>query len=351
MRLRHGMYLQPLPVPTQLNYGIHTLIKYAVDYSIEEFRNGFGRNVEITVEDKVVTIRDYGCRWPLNNPLSTVNTDMNCDNNNDRKWLYLKIVNCLSSEFSVKSVCDDNAHIVGFSKGLLVDDFCKESLTEKSGTEFRFKADEEIFGEYSYNMEFVERLIRNYTYHNVGLTIVLNGTEYTSKNGLLDLVRENAPWESLYEPIHLKSKDIEIVLFHHANHGEAATYYSFVNGYYTSQGGTHLEAFKKAFIKVIKDCYKKKYNPIDICASMVAAISLQMSDPTFSSSTKVGLGSREMYKDGPLIRNYIDNFLSFELGDYLHKHTDVAQAIQNEIVANEKARKAICRIRKRNNPF
>ena len=257
LRLRPGMYIGKLGDGSQPDDGIYVLIKETVDNSIDEFIMGAGNRIDITIEDNVVTVRDYGRGIPLKSlsaAVSKMNTGGKYSGEAFKKTVGLngvgvKAVNMLSSEFTARSVRDGEAHTVTFAKGLEVSDKWESGVDERTGTCIRFRVDEEIFGKYSYNMDFVEQMVRNYTYLNLGLKITLNGQEYVSKNGLLDLVNDNLSEEPLYPPIHLSGEDIEVVITHGTGYGES--YYSFVNGQYTSQGGTHQAAFREAIANAL----------------------------------------------------------------------------------------------------
>ena len=357
VRLRPGMYIGKLGDGTQSDDGIYVLIKEVTDNSIDEYMNGYGHQIDITVENNEVTVRDYGRGIPLNSlsaAVSVMNTGGKYDDDEEgaafKKTVGLngvgvKAVNYLSSTFSARSVRNGEAHTVYFEKGLEQSDRWESGLAEKDGTEIRFRVDEEVFGPYAYNLEYVEQLVRNYTYLNRGLTIRLNGRSYASKNGLLDLLNENMSEEPLYPPIHLSGEDIEVVIAHGTGYGESC--YSFVNGQYTTQGGTHQAAFREAIAKTVKEFYHKDYDPSDIRTSLIGAISIKVSSPIFESQTKTKLGSKEMSKSGPTIRNFVVDFLGKHLDDYLHKHPETAQILQKKIVENEKERKAISGIQKK----
>ena len=357
VRLRPGMYIGKLGDGTQSDDGVYVLIKEVTDNSIDEYMNGYGRQIEITVEGQVVTVRDYGRGIPLgalSAAVSVMNTGGKYEDDDENaafkktvglNGVGVKAVNYLSSEFVARSVRDGEAHTVYFSKGVEQSDRWESGVQEKNGTFISFKVDEEIFGPYSYNLEFVEQLVKNYTYLNKGLTIKLNGQSYSSKNGLLDLLNENMTEEPLYQPIHLVGEDIEVALTHGTGYGES--YYSFVNGQYTSQGGTHQAAYREAIVKTLKEFYHKDYDPSDIRTSIIAAISIKVSSPIFESQTKTKLGSRDMSKSGPSVRNFVVDFLSKQLGDFLYKNQEVAQLIQKKIADNEKERKAISGVQKK----
>ena len=297
-------------------------------------------------------MRDYGRGIPLNSltaAVSEMNTGGKYGGSAFKKTVGLngvgvKAVNMLSSEFTARSVRDGRAHEVTFAKGLEQGERWEEHTDEKNGTFISFRVDEEVFGPYAYNMEYVEQMVKNYTYLNLGLTIRLNGRSYVSKNGLLDLLNENMTDEPLYPPIHLSGDDIEVAITHGTGYGES--YYSFVNGQYTSQGGTHQAAFREAIAKTIKEFYHKDYDPSDIRTSIIAAISVKVTDPVFESQTKIKLGSKEI-EPGVSMRNFVMDFLGKHLDDYLHKHADTAQVLQKKIVENEKERKAISGVQKK----
>ncbi len=357
VRLRPGMYIGKLGDGTQSDDGIYVLIKEVTDNSIDEFMNGFGRQIEITIEGQQVTVRDYGRGIPLgalSAAVSVMNTGGKYEDDEQNaafkktvglNGVGVKAVNYLSSEFMARSVRDGEAHTVYFKQGIEQSDRWESGVEEKNGTLISFKVDESIFGPYSYNLEYVEQLVKNYTYLNKGLTVKLNGQSYTSKNGLLDLLNEHLTDPSLYPPIHLTGEDIEVALTHGTGYGES--YFSFVNGQYTSQGGTHQAAFREAIVKTLKEFYHKDYDPADIRTSVIAAISLKVSAPIFESQTKTKLGSRDMSKSGPSVRNFVVDFLAKQLGDFLYKNPETAQAIQKKIVENEKERKAISGVQKK----
>ncbi|MCH5330225.1 MAG: type IIA DNA topoisomerase subunit B [Alistipes sp.] len=352
IRLRPGMYIGKLGDGTQSDDGIYVLIKEVVDNSVDEFIMGAGKSIEIGISDNVVTVRDYGRGIPLKSlaaAVSEMNTGAKYEGSAFKKTVGLngvgvKAVNMLSSEFTARSVRDGEARTVTFAKGLEVSDRWESGVNEKNGTFISFRVDTEVFGEYSYNMEFVEQMVKNYTYLNLGLTFVLNGQTYVSKNGLLDLVNDTMSDEPLYPPVHLSGDDIEVVITHGTGYGES--YWSFVNGQYTSQGGTHQAAFREAVAKTVKEFYHKDYDPSDIRTSIIAAISVKVTDPVFESQTKIKLGSKEI-EPGVSMRQFVGDFLGKHLDDYLHKHTETAQILQKKIIDNEKERKAISGVQKK----
>ncbi len=285
IRLRPGMYVGTVGDGSQPDEALYVLIKEVVDNSIDEFIMGAGRQIDITIADKVVTVRDYGRGIPLNSLSAAVgqmNTGGKYGSEAFKKTVGMngvgvKAVNMLSSEFTARSVRDGEARTVTFSKGLEVSDKWESGVHEKNGTFISYRVDEEIFGEYAYNLEYVEQKIRNYSYLNLGLTLNFNGKSYVSKNGLLDLVNDNLTEEPLYPPIHLTGDDIEVVITHGTGYGES--YDSFVNGQHTIHGGTHQVALRAAIAKTIKEFYHKDYDPSDIRTSIMAAISIKVSNP------------------------------------------------------------------------
>ena len=352
IRLRPGMYIGKLGDGTQSDDGIYVLIKEVVDNSIDEFIMGAGKRIEITIEGDRVSVRDYGRGIPLEalaDAVSKMNTGGKYGGDAFKKTVGLngvgvKAVNMLSSHFVARSVRNGEARTVTFAQGLELTDRSESGVAEQNGTYVEFVVDREVFGDYAYNLEYVEQMVKNYTYLNLGLTVVLNGKPYISKNGLLDLVNDNMSSEPLYAPIHITGEDIEIVITHGNGYGES--YYSFVNGQYTPQGGTHQAAFREAIAKTIKEFYRKDYDPSDIRTSIIAAISVRVDDPIFESQTKTKLGSKDK-EAGVTMRQFVGDFLSTNLDNYLHKHPDAAQALQRKIVENEKERKAISGVQKK----
>ncbi len=358
IRLRPGMYIGKLGDGEQSDDGIYVLIKEVVDNSIDEFVMGAGKQIDIKIEGKRVSIRDYGRGIPLNSLLvavSEINTGAKYDSAAFKKSVGLngvgvKAVNMLSREFTVRAVRNGEAREVSFSKGILVSDKWLSDVDDKNGTFVSFVADDDehnvpmIFQPYQYNMDYVEQMVKNYTYLNQGLKIVLNGKSYVSKNGLLDLLNDNLDDSTLYKPIHLRGEDIEIAITHGAGYGES--YFSFVNGQHTTQGGTHQAAFREAIVKTLRDFYRKDYDASDIRTSVVAAVSVRVIDPVFESQTKTKLGSKDI-APGVAIRNFIMDFVTQNLDNFLHKNPEIAQVIQRKIIENEKERKAISGIQKK----
>ena len=351
IRLRPGMYIGKLGDGTQADDGIYVLLKEVVDNSIDEFIMGAGKRIEITIDGDKVSVRDYGRGIPLEalaDAVSKMNTGGKYGGEAFKKTVGLngvgvKAVNMLSSHFLARSVRQGEARAVSFAQGLELTDRRESGVAEANGTYVEFVVDREVFGDYTYNMEFVEQMVKNYTYLNLGLTVVLNGTSYTSKNGLLDLVNDNLSSDPLYAPIHLSGEDIEVVITHGNGYGES--YYAFVNGQYTPQGGTHQAAVREAVAKTIKEFYHKDYEPADIRTSIIAAISVRVSDPIFESQTKTKLGSKDK-EEGVTMRQFVGDFLATNLDNYLHKNPETAQTLQKKIIDNEKERKAISGVQK-----
>ncbi len=352
IRKRPGMYIGKLGDGTSPDDGIYILLKEVLDNSIDEYMMGFGKTIEITVNEKEVTVRDYGRGIPLGKVLdvaSKMNTGAKYDSKVFKKSVGLngvgiKAVNALSSSFVIQSHREGQTKLVDFQQGNLISDNEERKSEEKNGTAISFVPDPEMFGTFVYNDEYVESMLRNYTYLNTGLTIVYNGQKFISKNGLKDLLEENMSGEGLYPIIHMKNGDIEVAITHGNQYGEE--YYSFVNGQHTTQGGTHLIAFREGLVKTIRDFYKKDYDPSDIRTSIIAAVSIKVEEPVFESQTKTKLGSKDIGPNGPSVRNFIMNFLSSKLDDYLHKHPDTANALLRKIQESEKERKAISGIKK-----
>ena len=352
IRLRPGMYVGVVGDGSQPDEALYVLIKEVVDNSIDEFIMGAGRQIDITLADNVVTVRDYGRGIPLKSLAAAVgqmNTGGKYGGDAFKKTVGLngvgvKAVNMLSEEFTARSVRDGEARTVTFAKGLEVSDRWESGVNEKNGTFISYRVDKEIFGEYAYNLEYVEQKIRNYSYLNLGLTLNFNGKSYVSKNGLLDLVNDNMTEDPLYPPIHLTGEDIEVVITHGTGYGES--YDSFVNGQHTTQGGTHQTALRAAVAKTVKEFYHKDYDPSDIRTSIIAAISIKVTDPIFENQMKTKYGSKEV-EPGVSVNNFVADFLTKHLEDYLHKHAETAQILQRKIVENEKERKAISGIQKK----
>ncbi|MDR1055861.1 MAG: type IIA DNA topoisomerase subunit B [Prevotellaceae bacterium] len=351
IRRRPGMYIGKLGDGSSPDDGIYVLLKEVLDNSIDEYAMGFGKRIDIIINESYVSVRDYGRGIPLGkvvDVVSKMNTGAKYDSKAFKKSVGLngvgiKAVNALSAKFDVTSFREGQSFSASFLRGEILNS-TPSGAGEENGTLTAFLADTEVFGEYSFNMDYVEAMIKNYVYLNAGLIITLNGNPYTSKGGLLDLLNENLNEEPLYSPIHLKGEDIEITLTHASGYGESI--YSFVNGQHTTQGGTHLAAFREAVVKTVKEFYKKDFDPSDIRTSIVAAISIKVEEPVFESQTKTKLGSKDMSPNGITVRNFINDFLKQALDNYLHKHPEVADILLKKILESEKERKAISGIQK-----
>ena len=352
IRRRPGMYIGKLGDGTSADDGIYILIKEVLDNSIDEYMMGNGKQIDITITDEFVTIRDYGRGIPLGkvkDVVSKMNTGAKYDSKVFKKTVGLngvgtKAVNALSEKFIITSHREGEAKTVEFSRGEVVTDDKIYKTKEANGTKVIFYPDREIFKNYKYNFEFIETMCRNYVYLNTGLTLVLNGQKFNSKHGLLDLLNENMSGEGLYPIIHFVDTDIEIALTHGNQYGEE--YYTFVNGQHTTQGGTHLIAFREAIVKTVREFYNKSFDAADIRTSVVGAISIKVEEPVFESQTKTKLGSKEMEPNGATVRNFIVDFIKTKLDNYLHKHPDTAEILLHKIQSSEKERKAISGIKK-----
>jgi topoisomerase-4 subunit B len=352
IRLRPGMYIGKLGDGTAYDDGIYVLFKEVMDNSIDEFVMGAGRTIDISVSDSKVSVRDYGRGIPLGSVVdvvSKINTGGKYDSKAFQKSVGLngvgtKAVNALSDSFIVQAYRSGKTRIAEFSKGVLLKDEEKDT-TQRNGTSVVFIPDESIFRNYSYRSEFVENMIWNYVFLNSGLTINFNGKKFFSENGLRDLLERNVDMEAIRYPIiHLKGDDIEIALTHGTAYGEE--YYSFVNGQHTTQGGTHLAAFREAIVRTVREFYKKDYDAADIRSSIVSAIAIKVQEPVFESQTKTKLGSQSVGPEGPTVRTFINDFVKKALDDYLHKHSEVADALLKRILQSERERKDIAGIKK-----
>ncbi|MFC2129360.1 DNA topoisomerase IV subunit B [Bacteroidota bacterium] len=352
IRKRPGMYIGKLGDGSSPDDGIYILLKEVLDNSVDEYMMGHGKTIEITINESEVSVRDHGRGIPLGKVLdvaSKMNTGAKYDSKVFKKSVGLngvgiKAVNALSSSFVIQSNREGKAKLVDFSQGNLVKDHPEMKSEENNGTQITFVPDETMFGKFRFNDEYVEAMLRNYTYLNTGLTIVYNGQKFISKNGLKDLLEENMSGEGLYPIIHLKNGDIEVAITHGNQYGEE--YFSFVNGQHTTQGGTHLIAFREALVKTIRDFYKKDYEPSDIRTSIIAAVSIKVEEPVFESQTKTKLGSKDIGPKGPSVRNFIMNFLTTKMDDHLHEQSQTANILLKKIQDNEKERKAISGIKK-----
>ncbi len=353
IRLRPGMYIGKLGDGSAQDDGIYVLVKEVVDNSIDEHVMGNGSKINIRISDHKVEIRDYGRGIPLGKVIdcvSKINTGGKYDSSAFQKSVGLngvgtKAVNALSKYFRVQSVRDGKTKVAEFENGVLVKDHREEATSERNGTLVTFIPDDSIFKNYHFIPEYLEEQIWNYAYLNSRLTINFNGKEYRAANGLLDLLTRKTDQESIRYPIiHLKGQDIEIALTHENQYGEE--YYSFVNGQYTTQGGTHLAAFREALVKTIRDFYKKDFDASDIRGSIIGAISVRVQEPVFESQTKTKLGSLNVGPDGPTIRNFINEFVKQELDNFLHKNPQTAEALLKRILQSERERKDMAGIKK-----
>ena len=374
IRQRPGMYIGRLGNGDNPGDGIYVLLKEIVDNSIDEFSMGFGKQIQITVNDNKVTIRDFGRGIPLDSVVkatNNLNTGGKFDDSAFKKSVGLngvgtKAVNALSSSFYIESFRDGQSSWAKYERGILLDSGKKDGVSERNGTFVSFVPDTEMFGNYAFNMEYVETMVKNYSYLKKGLTLTLNGTSYKSENGLLDLVNERMDETPLYPPIHLEDTDIEIVLTHGNSYGENIA--SFVNGQNTRDGGTHLAAYREAIAKTLKDFFKKDYDPQDFRQGIVGAISIQIQEPNFEGQTKTKLGSTYMWekpmkdengKDvkgedgaividrGPTIRTFVNDFVSRNLDNYLRMHKEIVPVLEEKIKASKQEREEISGIQKK----
>ncbi len=352
IRRRPGMYIGKLGDGSSRDDGVYILLKEVLDNSVDEFMMGFGKTIEIEIHEKRISVRDYGRGIPLGKMVeaaSKMNTGAKYDSKVFKKSVGLngvgiKAVNALSSTFEIKSIREGKMKSAEFATGELVEE-ARESKTElANGTIVSWIPDKELFGNFHYILEYIEGLVKYYIYLNSGLTILINGEKFQSKNGLLDLLNENMDSEGLYPSIHLLNHDAELAMTHGNQYTDE--YFTFVNGQHTIQGGTHLSAFKESLVKTIREFYKKDFDPSDIRQSLIVAFSLKIEEPVFESQTKTKLGSKDMGPNGPSVRNFIQDFLKKNLDDYLHKHPDTADIILKKILESEKERKAISSIKK-----
>lgn len=353
IRLRPGMYIGKLGDGSSKDDGIYVLVKEVVDNCIDEHMMGYGKSIDIKITDKNVTIRDYGRGIPLGkvvDVVSKINTGAKYDSGAFQKSVGLngvgtKAVNALSNYFKVQAFREGQAKLAEFKKGILTNDPRASKTNERNGTLVQFEPDNTMFKNYHFIPEYLDDLMWNYAFLNAGLTINYNGKKFFSKDGLLDLLKQKAePEELRYPIIHVSGPDIEFVLTHGNQYGEE--YYSFVNGQNTTQGGTHLAAFREGVVKGVRDFYKKDYDSSDIRSSIIAAIAIRVQEPVFESQTKTKLGSITMAPDGQSVRSYVVDFVSKELEIYLHKNSSVADSILKRILQSERERKEIAGIKK-----
>ena len=354
IRMRPGMYIGKLGDGSSPDDGIYILLKEVLDNSIDEFVMGAGKTIEVSVQSSKVIVRDYGRGIPLGklvDVVSKMNTGGKYDTRAFKKAVGLngvgtKAVNALSDYFKVESNRDGKSAIAEFNQGELGNHQDAESSSRRRGTKVSFIPDESIFKNFKYRNEYISKMLKNYVYLNPGLTIIFNGEKYYSENGLADLLKERInESEMLYPIIHLKGDDIEVAITHSKSQ-YTEEYHSFVNGQNTTQGGTHLSAFREALVKTIRDFYGKNYEASDIRKSVVSAVSIKVMEPVFESQTKTKLGSADMGGELPSVRAYINDFLKKKLDNYLHKNTEVAEYIQRKILQAEKERKELSGIRK-----
>ena len=350
---RPGMYIGKLGDGSTSDDGIYVLLKEVLDNSVDEYMMGFGNHIDVTVDAESVSVRDFGRGIPLGKLVdvcSKMNTGAKYDSAAFKKSVGLngvgiKAVNALSTDFEITAFREGQCKKAHFSMGHLVEESPIEPTDEPNGTLVRFTPSADIFKGYSFRDEFIEPLLRNYTYLNTGLKIIFNGRSFVSRHGLLDLLNANMTDTPLYPIIHLKGTDIEVAITHVNHYGEE--YYSFVNGQHTTQGGTHLTAFKEAVSRTLKDYFNRNFEYSDIRNGMVAAVAIKVEDPVFESQTKTRLGSREMSRDGVTIAKFIGDFIRKELDNYLHRELDVAEVILKKVQASERDRKAMAGVAKK----
>lgn len=353
IRLRPGMYIGKLGDGASHDDGIYVLIKEVVDNSIDEFVMGYGNKIEITIEDKTVHVRDYGRGIPLGkvvDVVSKINTGAKYDSSVFKKSVGLngvgtKAVNALSSYFSVQSFRDGRTVKAEFNGGKLIEKPVEQDTDQARGTLVSFIADEEIFGQYQYLEEYVEPMLWNYAFLNRRLSVVFNGNIFKSENGLLDLLNKEVNGEALYEPIHIVEKDFEFA-FTHSSKVYGEEYFSFVNGQHTTQGGTHLQAFKESLVDTVRKFYRKDFEPGDIRSGIVASISIRVQEPVFESQTKTKLGSQHIEPNGLTVRNFIGEIVRTQLDNYLHKNASTADVLLKKILLSEKERRDLADIKK-----
>ncbi len=353
IRLRPGMYIGKLGDGSAMDDGIYVLLKETIDNCIDEYTMGYGKNIDIELTDHTAKVRDYGRGIPLGKLVecvSKINTGGKYDSNAFQKSVGLngvgtKAVNALSSSFKVQAWRDGKTKVAEFLTGVLKNQSKEEKSSEQNGTYVEFTPDEKVFRNFRYIPEFVENQIWNYCFLNAGLNINFNGKKYLSKDGLLDLLkRKSNPEEIRYPIIHLKGEDIDVAFTHDNQYGEE--YYSFVNGQHTTQGGTHLQAFKEAMVKTLRDFYKKDFDINDIRQSIIASVSVRVQEPVFESQTKTKLGSQFVSEGGPSMRSFVGDFLVKELDNFLHKNPATADALLHRIMQSERERKELSGIRK-----
>lgn len=353
IRTRPGMYIGKLGDGSSQDDGIYILLKEVIDNSIDEFVMGAGKTIEISLSESEVVVRDYGRGIPLGkmvDVVSKMNTGGKYDSRAFKKSVGLngvgaKAVNALSSFFKVQSIRDNKTRIAEFAYGNLTNEEAEKDTTIRKGTRITFVPDAEIFKNYKFRNEYVEKMLKNYVYLNPGLKIIFNGEEFYSENGLKDLLLDTIDEEIVYDIIHLKGEDIEIALTH-SSKSYSETYYSFVNGQNTTQGGTHLTAFKEAIVKTVREFFNKNYDPSDIRKSIISAVAIKVIEPVFESQTKTKLGSTDMGPDLPTVRTFVNDFVKTHLDNYLHKNPEAAQNFEKKIRQAEMERKELSGIQK-----
>lgn len=353
IRLRPGMYIGKLGDGSSADDGVYVLLKEVIDNCIDEHTMGFGKNIDIKIEDKEISVRDYGRGIPLGklvDVVSKINTGAKYDSKAFQKSVGLngvgtKAVNALSTYFRVTAYRDGKEKTAEFERGVLTKEHKEIATKEPNGTYVVFRPDETVFKNFHFVQEYLDNQFWNYCYLNAGLIINYNGKKYVSKNGLLDLLQRKTNEDELRYPIiHLKGEDIEVAITHGQHYGEE--YYSFVNGQFTTQGGTHLAAFREGMVKTVREFYKKDYDAADIRASICAAVSVRVQEPVFESQTKTKLGSQVVYEGGPSMKTFVGDFLGRELNNFLHKNPTIADAMKKRIEQSERERKELAGIKK-----
>ncbi len=353
IRLRPGMYIGKLGDGASQDDGIYVLIKEVIDNAIDEYIMGFGKTIEVQIDERKVSVRDYGRGIPLGKVVecvSRINTGAKYDSKVFKKTVGLngvgtKAVNALSSSFEIKSIREGKLKTATFAGGKLVHDLNPAESSERTGTHVVFEPDDSIFGKFRFIDEYIEQLLWNYVFLNRGLTIIFNGRKLYSQNGLMDLLSRNIDTPICYPIIHIQEDELEFA-FTHSNSQYSEEYYSFVNGQHTTQGGTHQAAFREALNRTIREFYKKDFDANDIKTSLIVAFSIKVQEPVFESQTKTKLGSQHIEPGGQTIRNYIGDILKRRLDNYLHMHPEVADALLKKILQSEKDRKAMANIKK-----
>jgi topoisomerase-4 subunit B len=353
IRFRPGMYIGKLGDGSSMDDGIYILLKESIDNAVDEFAMGYGKKIDVIIKNKTVTVRDYGRGIPLGKVIDCVakiNTGAKYDSEAFKKSVGLngvgtKAVNALSSYFKVQSVREGKTKVMEFTRGEIEKDAKIVSSNDDDGTTIIFTPDEKMFTNFHFLNEHVERMLWNYAYLNPGLVINYNGEKIVSENGLKDLLTTEINGKTVYPIIHLRNHDIEVAMTHYDNkYGEE--YYSFVNGAHTTQGGTHLIAFREAVVKTIRDFYKKEFDVVDIRNSIVAAVSVKIQEPVFESQTKTKLGSQDMGPKGPSVKTFVNDYLKKELDNFLHKNSETADLLLQKIITSEKERKEMAGIQK-----